>query len=195
LKQSASNISFEMKQYFAFSGPIGSGKSSVSKLFASTMGAGWAGFGSTIKEIALERHLPINRQELQRLGAELVEKERASFCGQVIAKGSNEQKPLAVIDGLRHLSVLEELRRLVGRERLLCIYVDAPQASRLERVRSRDGLSSEELADLEKHSTEIEVKNRLKEIADFIATNSGPVEDCVHTIVNWAELKMKAAQK
>jgi dephospho-CoA kinase len=174
-----------MERYFLFSGPIGSGKSSVSKLFASTIGAGWSGFGTVVKEIAVERQLPISREELQILGATLVRNERTSFCRRVITKATEACKNIAVIDGLRHVDVLEELRSLVGKGELLCVYVDAPQAVRLARVKTRDGLSAERIAELEKHSTEIEVTN-LKEVADFIASNVGSVEDCVASIVEWA---------
>jgi dephospho-CoA kinase len=173
-------------RYFTFSGPIGSGKSSVSKLFASTAGAGWSGFGATVKEIALERHLPISREDLQVLGANLVEKECSSFCRRVIFKAREGQQGASVIDGLRHIRVLKELRSIVGCDPLVCVYVDAPQPLRLERVKARDGVSHEKLAELEKHSTEIEVNNRLKEVADFVANNGGSVEDCVASIVQWS---------
>src|SRR5664280_1247613 len=138
-----------MNKYFAFSGPIGSGKSSVSKLVASRIGAGWIGFGATVKEIAVERRFPIHREGLQILGAELVANERGLFCRRVIDGAMKSNKEVIVIDGLRHPEVLRELRTVVGSDSLLCVYIDAPQALRLERVKVRGGISAEELAELE----------------------------------------------
>jgi hypothetical protein len=84
-------------------------------------------------------------------------------------------------------SVKEELRSLVRGDPLLCIYVDAPQALRLERVNARDGVSAINLAELENHSTEIEVKKQLHEVSDFAASNATSIEECIASIVQWAE--------
>jgi dephospho-CoA kinase len=176
-----------MKHTFAFCGPIGSGKSSVSKLFAMRVGAIWNSFGTTVREIALERRLPTNRESLQNLGALLVKDERSSFCSRVIGKTTSGSAGAGVIDGLRHIGVLDELRRDISPQQLVCIYVDAPRSVRLERVKQRDGLTEEQLSDLERHSTEIEVEHRLKKASDFIADNEVSVEQCVDSIVQWTQ--------
>src|SRR5438876_3855719 len=124
-----------MKLVFAFCGPIGSGKSSVSKLFAARTGAGWTSFGRTVAEIAMERGLTTDRQKLQELGAKLVTEERGSFCKEVVARAKHARGGTVVIDGVRHLAVLEELRSGVSPCNLICVYVDSPRALRLERVK------------------------------------------------------------
>ena len=171
-----------MNTIFAFSGPIGSGKSSVSKLFASKIGATWVGFGATVKKIALERKLPTDRESLQKLGASLVKDEAESFCSRVVVEISD--KP-AVIDGLRHISILEALRDLLKPRNVKCIYVDTPLDIRLNRVKLRDGLTSEQLSKLGMHSTEIQVDHDVKSVADFVAANRNSVEECVDSIVAW----------
>jgi dephospho-CoA kinase len=75
----------------------------------------------------------------------------------------------------------------VSPHELICVYVDASRAARLERVKERDGLSAEQLAALERHSTEIEVEQRLKRAADFIANNANSTEECADTVVEWAK--------
>jgi dephospho-CoA kinase len=176
-----------MNTLFAFSGPIGSGKSDVSKRFAEIVGAKRNSFGSTVREIAIERGLPVSRGDLQALGALLVASERDGFCRRVVAIALNDLASPIVIDGLRHVEVLAELKRIVNPRMVRCIYVDAPPLVRLERVGLRDGLSQSALAELERHSTEVEVEQHLRARSDYIAENSGSLEDCVNGLVSWAK--------
>jgi|ERR1017187_951538 dephospho-CoA kinase len=176
-----------MNHLFAFCGPIGSGKSSVSKLFATKHGATWSGFGATVREIALERGLATDRGSLQCLGATLVKNEAGTFCRRVIALTARASDKPAVIDGLRHIAILQELRHILNPRKVVCIYVDAPLTIRLERVKKRDGLSPDQLARLEMHSTEVEVEHRLKGIADFVVDNQKSVAECVDSIMDWMQ--------
>ena len=177
-----------MKPIFAFCGPIGSGKSSVSKTFAKEIGARWNSFGNAARDIAQERNITVNREALQKLGAQLIEHEREMFCMRVLTPllGSWEQS--GIIDGLRHADVLGELRALVSPRQILCVYVDVAPDVRLERVGKRDGLDEHELGKLDDHSTEVQVKTELRKLADFVANNNGTPEECVSHILNWARL-------
>ena len=172
---------------FAFSGPIGSGKSNVSQLFAATIGGTWNSFGNAVRTVAVERGVPTDREGLQRLGAELVANERSSFCRRVVGQPSSDSEKPVVIDGLRHFEILEELRVVANPRNVVCVYVDAPLAIRLQRVNARDGLSADQLAKLQKHSTEVEVEQRLKSIADFCADNQSSPQQCVESILSWAK--------
>lgn len=175
-----------MNTLFVFSGPIGSGKSDVSRSFSGKINAPRNSFGATVREIATERGLPVSRTELQSLGADLVASDRNRFCRRVVAIALNDLASPVVIDGLRHIDVLEELKRIVSPRIIRCIFVDAPLSVRLERVRLRDGLTQPELADLESHSTEVEVEQYLRAKADYVADNSKTVGDCVQGIIGWA---------
>jgi cytidylate kinase len=175
-----------MRSYFVFSGSIGSGKSTISRLFAVAMNADWSGFGATVREIAVERRIPITRGTLQELGAELVARERTSFCARVMREAHEGGRNVLVIDGLRHIDVLTEIRSLAGENSLFCVYLETPQLVRLERIGARDGLLPVDLAELERHSTEIEVANKIREFASFVANNGGSADECVSQIVNWA---------
>lgn len=175
-----------MNTIFAICGPIGSGKSSVSKQFAARIGATWNSFGSTTREIAKERGLPSTRQALQALGADLVANEQSKFCGRVLGAALRETDKPGVIDGLRHARILSCVRKIVDPRHVAVIYVDAPVEVRLQRVKLRDGLSEAQLAELDRHSTEVEVEQKLKALADFVADNSGTTELCVSEIVRWA---------
>jgi dephospho-CoA kinase len=176
-----------MKPLFVFCGPIGSGKSSVSKLFAKQIGAKWNSFGNATREIAGERDVPNKREELQELGAHLIERERELFCKKALAPVLGNGEGYGVIDGLRHADVLHELRALVNPRKIICIYVDVSPEIRLERVRKRDGLDAEGLSKLDSHSTEVQVKTELRKLADFIADNNGTSEVCASQILKWAK--------
>jgi dephospho-CoA kinase len=175
-----------VKPLFIFCGPIGSGKSAVSKTLAKKIGAAWNSFGTTCKEIAIERNVPIKREELQQLGAHLIEREREMFCKRVLGPILSDGSICGVIDGLRHANVLHELRSLIKPRKIICIYVDVSMDIRLNRVSKRDGIEAEELAKLDSHSTEVQVKTELRELADFTANNNGTPEECTDNILNWA---------
>lgn len=175
-----------MNHIFVFCGPIGSGKSSVSKLFAAKSGATWNGFGRTTRDIAEERGHGTDRKQLQELGALLVGNEPEFFCRRVIRPALENPQTPGVIDGLRHGSILTQIQKLVTPRQTVLVFVDAPINVRRERIKARDGLSPEQLGELDKHSTEIEVDQHLRNVAHFIADNTLSVEECVTNIESWA---------
>jgi dephospho-CoA kinase len=170
---------------FTFSGPIGSGKTSVSKRFAAALGYGWNGFGSTVKRIAVERSVPIERTALQALGAELIAADPDGFCARVFKEAQPPDATSVVIDGLRHARIKEVLERLSAPRPLFCIYVDTSNSVRLDRLAERDGLSAEQILTLEAHSTEIEVTSVVRRVADFVVDNSGDLENTLDQILAW----------
>ncbi|HXC35285.1 MAG TPA: AAA family ATPase [Candidatus Acidoferrales bacterium] len=176
-----------MKPIFIFCGLIGSGKSSVSKLFAKGIGAKWNSFGTATRDIAGERGVQIQRENLQSLGAHLIKNERELFCKRVLAPVLGDGTECGVVDGLRHAHVLRELRAMLSPRKIICIYVEVSTEERLDRVGKRDGLNADQLAILDSHSTEVEVKTELRKLADFVADNSGTPEECVSRIQNWAK--------
>jgi dephospho-CoA kinase len=172
-----------MKTNLVFSGRIGSGKTQVSKAVAEALGLPWNSFGATIKNIALERNLPTVRKNLQSLGEHLVASEPEELCRRVL----NEAKPSVaqpiVIDGLRHRHIRDLLQRLLAPAPLVVVFVHAPDAIRLERLRVRDGLTDSQVQGFEEHSTEIQVATEIRDIADLIADNSGALAATVTNII------------
>jgi dephospho-CoA kinase len=171
----------------AFSGSIGSGKTSVSKLIASALGYGWNGFGSTVKRIAAERSIPIKREALQFLGADLIAKAPEAFCTRVVDEARQAKDTPVVIDGLRHAHIRDLLRGLSAPRKLLCIYVDVADDIRFKRLAERDGLSALEIQTIEGHSTEIEVNKDVRRFADFVVANNNELPQTVHAILAWLD--------
>ena len=178
-----------MKANLVFSGRIGSGKTQLSKAVASAIGFRWSSFGSTLKNIAGERGLPITRENLQALGEKMVATEPEELCRRVLVEAEPFGAQPIVIDGLRHRHIRDMLQRLLFPQRLLVIYVDVPDVIRLERLRLRDGFTDAEIRSLEEHSTEIQVAVEIRSIADYISDNSGALNATV-AAVSSAALKI-----
>lgn len=171
-----------MSMVICFSGRIGSGKTSVSRQVAKVIGGAWAGFGDFVRSQAVSRSLdPGSREVLQDLGAELIRVHGSAWlCEQVIATAQwNEIKPL-VVDGIRHIEVMDGITRLVAPHRAVLVHLALDNG--LERSRDLD-------ADLrvaaEKHSTEQDVIHRLPQRADLVVSSNEPVEQVVNTVASF----------
>ena len=87
-----------------FSGRIGSGKTSVSRAVAHTLGAAWTGFGDFVRASASAAGLDSSSREvLQELGAKLIRQHGVAWLSvQVIARARWDGQRALVIDGVRH---------------------------------------------------------------------------------------------
>jgi len=173
----------DMKANLVFAGRIGCGKTQVSKAVASALGFRWNSFGSTLKNIAGERGLPITRQDLQVLGERMVATEPEELCRRVLVEAKPFGSQPIVIEGLRHRHIREVLLRLLIPQLLVVVYIDLPDDLRLERLRVRDGLTDAEVRKMEEHSTEIQVAAEIRSISDHIVDNSGVLSATVAAII------------
>jgi cytidylate kinase len=168
-----------------FAGKIGSGKSTVSTEVASALGWTRASFGDYLRSRAQSSGFDQSRDVLQEIGASLVASDPKEFCRAVLAHYKwNAGEPL-VIDGIRHEEVLEALRALVAPLELRLIFLDVPDDQRLARLQKVNETVAENLARVELHSTETQVTERLKELADLRLTGTLPVGELVSTVVGW----------
>jgi cytidylate kinase len=174
-----------MNANIIFSGKLGSGKTTVSKLLALRMEARWNSFGATVKRIASERGLPAGREALQALGAELVSNSPEAFCRKVLSEAEPSTGHGLVVDGLRHITILKQLQHLLLPAPVILIYVDVDNVVRLDRLKQRGGINIEDLQRLESHSTEIEVMVALRESAQLRVDNSKTPENAVDQILDW----------
>ena len=168
-----------------FAGKIGSGKSTISEEVARTLGWSRASFGDYLRSRAKSSGFGQSREVLQEIGASLVENDTKEFCRAVLAHYKwNAGEPL-VIDGIRHAEVVEALRTLVAPLELRLIFLDVPEDQRLARLQKVDEAVAENLLEVESHSTELQVKDRLRELADLKLAGTRPVEELVSTVVGW----------
>jgi thymidylate kinase len=173
-----------MESDLVFAGLFGSGKTTLARATAPRLRGGYAGFGATIKRIAIEHSLPTTRERLQALGEELVRDAPEELCRRVIAEREPRDSARSTIDGLRH-KVYEILRQLSKPKPLLCIFVDLPNDLRIQRIKAREVLSDSRISRIDHHSTEIQVGTVIRSLADIIVDNSKPIQAVIDEIV-WA---------
>lgn len=171
-----------MSMAVCFSGRIGSGKTSVSRQVAKVIEGAWSGFGDFVRSQAVARSLdPGSREVLQDLGAELIRIHGSVWlCEQVIASAQwDGSKPL-VIDGVRHVAVMDDITQLIAPHRAVLVHLALDD----ELERSRD-LDAHTRVAAEKHSTEQDVIHRLPQRADLVVSSNEPIEQVVNTIVSF----------
>jgi dephospho-CoA kinase len=167
----------------AFAGPIESGKSTISTVVAEQLNAPLVRFDDYLKKRAAETGRPAIREALQELADEMVRQDVRGFCSEVLKQRPWQAGVPLVIDGLRHVEVVDALRELLAPavEHLFYIHVDClTQAKRFR----QDTLSHEKsLEELERHPTEIQVRTVLLDRADLVLDGAHPVEELVGQIL------------
>ena len=79
------------------------------------------------------------------------------------------------------MEAVKHLREIVLPLKFVLVYIAVDNDLHLARAR-RAKLNPEMLADIENHSTEVDVKSRLPDIADLLVDGAKPVEETVATI-------------
>jgi len=167
----------------AFSGKIGSGKSSVSAAVAQVLQLPLVSFGGYVRQQAQLLELEPTRKQLQDLGESLLQADARGFCAAVLAQASSQAAGL-VVDGIRHESVLQILRQLVLPEQLFHIHLTLEEEVRTERVTQRQGetIGEEEQRRIVNHPTEVQVMDVLPNLADIIINSAGKLDDVVNQV-------------
>jgi dephospho-CoA kinase len=156
----------------AFAGRIGAGKSSVAKALADHLGWKLASFGAFVRTVAFSRGLSSSRESLQAVGKELEATDAPALCRSVLDAASWQPGQPLVIEGIRHVSVLEILRALVAPQPLVFIYLGADEEQRRSRLRQRGAEEADRLEAVEAHPTEQDVVTRLPKVADLVLSNT-----------------------
>jgi dephospho-CoA kinase len=123
------------------SGRIGSGKTSMSAALARARGAASVSFGAYVRTAAAARGLDsTHRETLQNLGAKLIEDHGHDwFCREVLATASWDGDRDLVVDGIRHVAVLEVIKRLVAPTNTVLIHLTLNSESDLRARASSRG--------------------------------------------------------
>lgn len=170
----------------AFSGSIGSGKTTITEAVAKSLGWKLASFGRVVRKEARQRGLdPESRETLQRLGSELIEEGWEGFCQAVLVDAGWKQGEGLLVDGIRHIEALDTLRMLVQPLPLFLIYVHVKACIREKRLADRDGYATQEMHRLDQHETESQVHNVLDCAADLVVDGALPVALIVERILTW----------
>jgi dephospho-CoA kinase len=169
----------------AVSGRIASGKSTLAAGLASHLGWGRASFGNYLRSFAIEQGLDPTRPTLQSLGARLVAEDPVGFARAVLEyAGWREGKP-AVVDGVRHVIILDALRHILNPMPLRLIHIVVDDEVQRERLVARSGSKAEHARDLESHSTERDVRSELLAAADLVLDGTKSPEQLVEEVLKW----------
>ena len=167
----------------AFAGRIGAGKSSVSAAFAEDRGWKFASFGAFVRKTATGRGVDHSRESLQAVGAELEANDPALFCRAVLDDAGWRADELFVVEGIRHVRILDTLKSLVAPQTVFLVYLEAPEELRRTRLQERGAQEAQHLERAETHSTERDVIAELPQLANLVLSTEGAeVEDLVRQI-------------
>ena len=174
----------------AFSGPIGAGKSGISKALADRLGWAWIGFGSYVRDYARENDRDAeDRGTLQALGQALVLADATDFVRKVLR--SKTWRCGLVLDGLRHVEVrqalLEELKNWDAILRL--VYVEVDEDTRQERARNDKKIERRMLSAYDQDLTEAQVPRIVPAYADLKIDGTLPIPALVDTIIGKLQLR------
>lgn len=172
----------------AFSGPMRSGKSSVSKQVAQTLHWPRASFGEYIRMQARREGLNESREVLQHLGNTIIETEGWEvFCRNVLEEAHWRPGTSLVVDGIRHREVLEAIQKLAAPVEIRLVFVAINQQVQTQRMLGKDVATVEELQRVEADSTEEQVKTVLPEMADITVDGTQPPDEIVQKIIGLVE--------
>ncbi|MFC1970057.1 AAA family ATPase [Chloroflexota bacterium] len=165
-----------------FTGPIGSGKSTVSKAIADVLGWPRASFGDYVRSVARERGLRQNRETLQTIGPELINAGWGPFCEAVFSQAGWERGSGIVVDGIRHIEAIETIRRMTVPLKFVLVFISIAEADRQSRLVRKGIKDKKEQLRIESHSTETHLSS-LRSKADFIVDGTQSASELVDLIM------------
>lgn len=174
---------------FGLSARMAAGKTSVSKGVAEAIYAKRISFGGVVREEAQKQSVPFTREALQDLGQSLVQEDVGKFCQRVLAEAGWTPGDSIVVDGVRHVAVLDTLRQIVQPKYFALLYLSVDRDTQRERWKSEDLTYTKSLEELEAHPTEIEVLQKLPEHADLVLDGKHSVPHIVKDVIRWSKSK------
>jgi adenylate kinase family enzyme len=175
------------KAVIAFSGKVGSGKTTLSTQLARMLEWEWVSFSTFIRKMAIENNLGEDRRTLQDLGAHLLGEGLELFCLNVLNQ-INWQNSSFIIDGIRHKEVLDFLKQAIKPIPLFHIHIAISKDTQVERIEKR--ISEKNIIDyIEDHSTEFQIQQILPESADLILNSALSIDHLLEDILAFLRAK------
>lgn len=174
----------------AFAGLIGSGKSTVSVALAETLGCSRASFGDYVRDIAKKRGLKPEREKLQEIGNELVERGWEPFCKAVLSQANWKKGNTIVVDGIRHIEAIQTLLKITNPSRFILVFISIGDEDRKARLIGKGINEKEQQIKIDSHSTEMQVSS-LKQKADIILDGTKPIPALVDQVIKYISFPSK----
>ena len=171
----------------AVAGRIRSGKSALTHRLSKLMLWRRVSFGGFLKHVAAAQGLSDTRESLQELGKQYVSDGVEVFVDRLLTHAQWKPGDPMVIDGIRHLSVLQALRDRVRPLPVVLVFIDLGEQERQYRLDSL-GLPASETVAWDQHPTELDVviPDRLRMNADFVVDGDQATEDMAQMVLAWA---------
>jgi adenylate kinase family enzyme len=162
-----------------FSSLMGAGKSTLAISLANSLGWPHTSFGGYVREIAQQRGSDQSREALQQIGEELISTNVQTFSQAVISQ--IDWRKGCVIDGIRHNQVLQAIKNIVNPLPTFLVFVNIDESVRRKRLHER-GMTDNQIDAADGHSTETQVRARLKQEADIVLDGSRDIPDLVMAV-------------
>jgi len=164
-------------------GPIGAGKGYVADILTSQYGFQSLGFGNLVKQALEKEGEQITRKNLQEKGKQIIEQVGYKGIVDLLLENADTATNY-VIDGIRHIEVVNYLRQLYG-ESFQLVFVNAPREVRFKRAKTRmqyENVST--IGQFRKHEDDPLEKNimLLKSNASLVISNTGSKKDLEEAI-------------
>lgn len=153
-------------------GKIHSGKSTLAKNLSERFNIPIVSFGRYLKEFCLENDLSADRASLQDLGNRRIKENPEKFLNDVLEKAA-VQNNVIVIEGIRHLAVMESLKKIFKQSYF--IYCDTTFEERHRRysmTTNSKEMTKNEFSAIDNHDVEKEIE-LMKIDCDIIYGASG----------------------
>ncbi|MBU3261857.1 AAA family ATPase [Roseovarius sp. PS-C2] len=165
-----------------FSGQIGSGKSSLAKAISDEFGFPRISFGGYVRHLVVQSGGDEgDRKALQDEGERQVRRDPKAFLLATLDHHDVDNAASFVIEGLRHVSILNEMRKLFGAD-LFHIHLAADKHIAFERAVAR-GDDSNVVACALQHSVEADVAIALLETADVVLPASESQSELIAQVI------------
>ncbi len=116
-------------------GTLGAGKGIVAE-FLKKKGFVYLSLSDELREIAKEKKIELNRENLQNLGNQLREEQGTGILAELVrGKIKNQEYTKAIVDGIRNPAEIIELRKIKD---FFLLSVDAPLGIRFNRIVERN---------------------------------------------------------
>jgi dephospho-CoA kinase len=168
----------------AFSGKIGSGKSTLSKSIAKELDLPYISFGEYVRHMASIRALDCSRDTLQSLGEKLINEQGWwNFCTNVLYHGGWYASKAVVLDGIRHMEALECIKQIVYPLGVILVYIQLESSERALRIKKRDKTNELTLGRFDNHSTETQVSYIMMEAANILLDGNTSLESLQNQVL------------
>jgi len=171
----------------SFAAPIEAGKTTVSTRVATRLSAPRVSFGGYLRKLAQQRGLEVTREILQDLGNQLVSDNVRAFCEEVLKEQPwQEGRPL-IIDGVRHVEVLDTLRDMVAPAEEYLIYIQVDRTTQWKRLAQDELRHEKPLEELEQHPTEVQVRSKLPDRAALVLDVTQAPEELTQKVIEFLD--------